>query len=70
MMRHRQATYGEQIDAHQREVERLAEVVRLHPRREQEVAQGRALIARLTSQMQRLGKRRSSCFYGFEGDAA
>lgn len=64
--RSRQITYGQQIDATQREVDRLAEVVKRHPQRMQEIQQGREIITRLIAQMRRLGKRRSSCFYGLE----
>jgi len=66
MTRFRTMTYGGQIDIITREIERLGEVVKRHPRRAGEIEQGRAMLARLTAQMQRLGKRRSSCFYGFE----
>lgn len=62
----RQITYGEQMDATQREVDRLGEVVKLHPQRAQEIEQGREIITKMSAQMRRLGKRRSSCFYGLE----
>lgn len=65
-MRYRQGTYGEHLDAYQREVERLVEVAKRHPQRATEVEQGRKIVTRLKAQMRRLGKRRSSCFYGFD----
>lgn len=68
--RFRHITYGEQMDAWSREIERLTDIVKRVPQRAHELEQGKALLSRIRLQMKAHGKRRSSCFYGFVEDCA